>query len=201
MLIKFCTRLPCGCSLKRMRTTRDALCAMHEACHQLQLPRNHVSGVFRHKNLKAPSTQNRGVSSPSTGVAAPPSFPPQVIPESPLHFRLGFSSGFQHIAGQSPTRPHAGHHAVMLGRMSHTPSYQSASVARAQVSASGSASPTAWQRGHTSVASLWAGLKSSANKLHPLSATQRAPSAHPSAAPAGGSQVVPSEPTRYTCKK
>jgi hypothetical protein len=42
-------------------------------------------------------------------------------------------------------------------------------------------------------------IESSANKWHPLSATQWALSSHPSAVPAGGSQVVPFEPNRQSC--
>lgn len=100
---------------------------------------------------------------PLPGVPQPPTGHPQTLSERPLRFRVSFTSGFQHMPGQSPMTPQAGHHAVMLGRMSHAPSYQSAAVARAQVSASGTASPTVWQRGHTSVANRWAGLKSSVN--------------------------------------
>ena len=119
--------------------------------------------VFSLKNPRAPSIQNCGRIPPVPGRRAPPNGPPQTLSESPLRFRLGFSSGFQHIPGQSPMTPQAGHHAVMLGRMSHQPSNQSASVARAQVSASGTASPTVWQRGQVSVANRRVGLKSSVN--------------------------------------
>ena len=138
---------------------------------------------------------------PSTGSPGTPTGYPWTISESLLCFRLGFSSGFQHIAGQSPTRPQAGHQAVRLGHTVTNPSKYSAAGVLTMVSVLGTASPTVLHRGHISVASRLAGLKSSVNKRHPLSAVQRAPSGHPSAAPVGGSQVVPSEPTYHPSEK
>lgn len=51
----------------------------------------------------------------------------------------------------------------MLGHTYTVSTWRLTSVRLAQVSASGTASPTEWQRGHVSVASRGVGLKSSEN--------------------------------------